>query len=178
MTSYADDHEVLASEDIYSKNGIKLIPHGTRISKKFYDRLVAHKLLKPIEQSLAISDALDARKLVELTHAEAHRVPSRTGSMLENRELLDKMQGLLGDIQLPAPLALKLSVVRVDQPNLFQHCLVTAMLSMVLAVRANLSRGEIRALALASIFHDLGETCIAPDILAPQHKITEAEYRR
>ena len=176
VTSYADDHEILASEDIYSQKGIKLIPNGTRISKKFYDRLVAHKLLKPIEQSLAISDALDARKLVELTHAEAHRVPS-LAPMLENRELLDKMQGLLGDVQLPAPLALKISVIRVDQPNFFQHCLITAMLSRVLAVRANLSRDEIRALALASIFHDLGETCIAPDIFAPQHKITEAEYR-
>ena len=176
VTHYADQHDVSASEDIFSKTGIKLVRKGTQLSGKFYERLVAHKLLKPIEQSLTATDILDASRIVLLAHAEARRVPS-LAPLLENAGLIDRMQRLLGDLTIPAPLALKLSVMQVDRPKLFQHSLIVAMLSMVLAARGHLSRDESRALALASIFHDLGEACIDPDILAPQHRFNEDEHR-
>ena len=88
VTQLADKQEVVASEDIFSKTGIKLVSSGTQLSGKFYDHLVAHKLLKPIEQSLSVADAINAAQLFDLTSAEARRVPSLV-TMFEQPETLE-----------------------------------------------------------------------------------------
>lgn len=76
VTDVAEQREVVASEDIYASNGMKLVSSGTRLTGKFYERLIEHKLLKPIEQSLSMADALDCASLVRLGYEEARRVPS------------------------------------------------------------------------------------------------------
>lgn len=76
VTELASKQKVVASENIYARNGIKLVNKGTNLSRRFYDRLVAHKLLKPIEQSLVATEAPDAKTLVTLAHAECRRIPS------------------------------------------------------------------------------------------------------
>ncbi len=176
VTDVAEQREVVASEDIYASNGMKLVSSGTRLTGKFYERLIEHKLLKPIEQSLSMADALDCASLVRLGYEEARRVPS-LAPLLEHSESLARLQLVFGDLQLPASLKLKISVMQEDRPQLFQHGLVTAMISTVLGIRGKLPRKELQTLALASIFHDVGELCIDPAILRPEHRLTSEERR-
>lgn len=176
VTSLADRQEVVASENIYASNGMKLLNKGAYLSGHFYDHLVAHKLLKPIGQSLVASQAPCANTLVTLAHAECRRIPSLV-PLMEQPDLLERMLGFLGGVRIPAPLALRLAVMRDDRPKLFQHSLIVAMLSVVLGVRAKLPIDELQALALASIFHDIGELCIAPDLLAEDHRLSDEERR-
>ena len=177
VTELGGRREIIAGEDIFASSGMKLVSKGSRLSSSFHDRLVAHKLLKPIEQSLSIDKPLDAKEIISLAHASACRVPSLT-PLLDNPELLERMFGLLGDLTIPAPLGLRLSVMQENHPKLFQHSLTVSMLSMVLGIRSKLTREEIQALALASIFHDIGELYIAPDILSQQHRLTLEERRQ
>lgn len=176
VTQLADKQEVVASEDIFSKTGIKLVSSGTQLSGKFYDHLVAHKLLKPIEQSLSVADAINAAQLFDLTSAEARRVPSLV-TMFEQPETLEQLQGCFHQLEIPAPLALRLSVMQEDRPELFQHSLTVAMLCMLMAVRDDLPLEEQQALALAGIFHDVGELYIDPELLAPGHRMDNEERR-
>ncbi len=176
VTNVAEQREVVASEDIYATSGIKLVSSGTRLTGKFYERLIEHKLLKPIEQSLSMADSLDCARLVSLGYEEARQVPS-LAPLLEQPESLERLQALFDDLQLPAPLILKLSVMQADRPQLFQHGLVTAMISTVLGIRGKLPRADLQALALASIFHDAGELYIDPAILRSEHRLTAAERR-
>lgn len=176
VTELADKREVLANEDIYSRNGIKLISKGKCLSGKFYDRLIEHKLLKPIELSVNLSDALDPAEIVSLAYSEAHRIPS-LAPLLSHPKLLDRMKKLFDGISLPGPLALKLSVMQEDRPKLFQHSLIVSMIAMILGVRNKMPRKSLQALALASIFHDIGELCIDPATLASSHRMTNDERR-
>ncbi|MBL0166660.1 MAG: HD domain-containing protein [Propionivibrio sp.] len=176
VTDVAEQREVLASEDIYASSGMKLVSAGTRLTGKFYERLIAHKLLKPIEQSLSIADPLDSARLVSLGYEEARRVPSLT-PLLDQPGSLERLQVVFGELQLPAPLMLKLAVMQADRPQLFQHGLITAMISTVLGIRGKLPRNDLQTLALAGIFHDIGELCIDPAILRPEHRLTAEERR-
>ena len=176
VTTLADKREVLASEDIYASGGMKLVSRGTRLSGSFYDHLVAHKLLKPIEQSLNVADALNSRKLVSLVHEKAHLVPSLK-PLIDQPELLERLGGLFNELKIPAPLALRLTVMQEEQPALFEHSLMSSVIATVLGVRGNLAREELQALALASIFHDIGELYIDPDFLAQEHQMTMDERR-
>ena len=176
ITQLADKRELVANEDVFSKNGIKLISNGTQLTGKYYDRLVTHKLLKPIEQSLVLTDAIDAMKLVTLAYEEARRVPS-LAQVIEQPKLLERLQGFFIRLEIPAPLALKLSLMQEDRPRLFQHSLIVAMLCTVMGVRAALSLEDLQALALAGTFHDIGELCLDPSLLAPSHRIDNDERR-
>ena len=176
VTELASKQKVVASENIYARNGIKLVNKGTNLSGRFYDRLVAHKLLKPIEQSLVATEAPDAKTLVTLAHAECRRIPSLV-PLMEQPDLLERMLGLLGDSKIPSPLALRLAVMQNNRPKLFQHSLIVAMISMVLGVREKLPLNDLQALALASMFHDVGELCIAPELIADDHRLTDDERR-
>jgi len=176
VTEVAEARDVVASEDIYARNGIKLVSCGTRLSGRFYERLIEHKLLKPIEYSLSIADAIDSARLATLVSAETCRVPS-LAPLLEQTESLEHLQSVFSALTIPAPLSLKLSVMQVDRPKLFLHGLISAMIATELGLRGKLPREGVQALALASIFHDAGELCIDPAILAPEHRMTADERR-
>ena len=176
VTELADTHEVLASEDIYASSGMKLVSRGTRLSGQFYDRLVAHKLLKPIEQSLSVTDALDTTKLVSLMHEEARRVPS-LAPLLEQPELLEQLGSHFSQLNIPAPLSLRLVVMQADRPKLFQHALISSVVATALGILGKLPREELQSLSLASIFHDVGELCIEPAFLEPGHQMSAEERR-
>ena len=175
VTNVANRREVLTSEDIYARGGIKLVARGTRLSGGFYERLVAHKLLKPIEQSIQIADAPDAPRLLALAHEQASRVPSL--QPLLGAGMLERLNELFAGVRIPAPLAVKLAIMQEDRPKLFQHSMVASVISVVLGVRGNLPPGELHALALASAFHDVGELCIDPAFFAQGHRMTMAERR-
>ena len=168
VTKLADTREVVASEDIYARVGMKLIGRGTRLSGELYDRLVTHKLLKPIEHSLSISDALDARQLVSLMQDEARHVPS-LAPLFAQPELLKQLGREFSQ------LTVRLAVMQSDRPKLFQHVLISAVVGTALGISGKLPREELQALSLASVFHDVGELCIQPTFLEPGHQMTALE---
>lgn len=176
VTDVAEQREVVASEDIYARNGTKLVSSGTRLTGKLYTRLIEHKLLKPIEQSLSMADTLDCASLIRLGYEEARRVPS-LAPLLDQPDSLKHLQLVFDDLQIPAPLTLKLSVMQQDRPQLFQHGLITAIISTVLGIRGKLPRNDLQTLAVAGMFHDVGELCIDPAILRPEHRLTTEERR-
>lgn len=88
------------------------------------------------------------------------------------------MFGLLGDLTIPVPLRVRLSVMQENHPQLFQHSLIVSMLSMVLGIRGKLTLEQLRALALASLFHDIGELYIAPSILSQRQHLSLEERRQ
>lgn len=176
VTELADTHEVVASEDIYASSGMKLVSRGTRLSGQFYDRLVAHKLLKPIEQSLSVSDALNTTQLVALMREEAVRVPS-LAPLFDQPELLEQLGKHFSQLSIPGPLTLRLAVMQSDRPTLFQHALISSVVATALGIRGKLPREELQALSLASLFHDVGELCIEPAFLEPGHQMSAEERR-
>lgn len=175
VTDLAEKREVTASEDIYARSGIKLVSRGTRLSGGFYERLVSHKLLRPIEQTIRIADAPDAAQIISLAHNEAQRIPSLRPLLGE--EMRVRISGLLSGASIPGPLAMKIAVIQEERPRLFQHSLLATVISMVLGVRGNLAPQDLRALALASLLHDIGELHIDPAVLEPGRRFSTDDLR-
>jgi hypothetical protein len=55
-------HDVQASEDIVARNGTKLLTKGARVNAALRDRLLDHKLRKPLEQCLEVVDGVVAER--------------------------------------------------------------------------------------------------------------------
>ncbi|BCB26754.1 hypothetical protein SKTS_16400 [Sulfurimicrobium lacus] len=175
VTDLSESVEVVSSEDIYSQSGIKLVNKGTRLDKSFYERLIHHKLASsPIDRSLAAKNgvtpyslALDAAKMID-----DDAVLGRMANALPDALLL---RNALAQIVLNPPLAFKLTLAREKHPELYSHSIRVALISLYLGASLHLKPADMKDLAAAAMFHDLGELHIDPALLDRTRTLTDAE---
>ena len=175
VTDLSEESTVLAKEDIFASCNIKLVSRGTRLSGEFYERLVAHKRLKPIEKSIAVESAPNLEELVSLAHAEAQQIPSL--KPLLGPAQVERISSLLAGIRIPEEISTQLAVMRSERPRLWRHSLLAGVIAMVLGIRAELPKEELHALAIGSLLHDIGELYIDPKMLASAHRLNADERR-
>lgn len=77
IAELGETHEVVAIEDIRSRTGVKPLARGARIRRAVLERLLQHKLLKPIDLSAEIRDSVDTLDLI----AEAEELMGRATEM-------------------------------------------------------------------------------------------------
>jgi HD-GYP domain-containing protein (c-di-GMP phosphodiesterase class II) len=176
VTEVGDTQEIVAHEDIYASNGMKLIAKGAPINSRQFERLTQHKLSTPLDRMLTASKPVDATALaIEVdkildTDGRYRQIAARTG---DPRALKQS----LGALRLPGPILLRLTVMRERFDNMFQHSVRCAMIAYALAQRMGLSSREKDDLLLAALCHDIGEMHTDPALLAPDHNITPEERR-
>jgi putative nucleotidyltransferase with HDIG domain len=176
LTGMGDKREVIVAEDIYASNGIKLLAKGARINSLQYERLTRHRLSAPLDSMLtterpvdATALALAADKVIE-QQAAYRRIVIRAGDQA-------KLKYHLGALRIPEAVKVRLTVMKEQHQDLYQHSLRTAILAFALAQRIGLPPTQYEAAILAALCHDCGEMHTDPVILDPSHTITPEERR-
>lgn len=173
VTELGDTHEIVASCDIYSQSGMKLVASGIRITSTLYERLVHHKLLPQLDMALAVENMLDQEAILQ-----------DALGLIQTNERLKNVAGVVGKddyrriilaIQLPAPLAFKLTVAREKFNRIYQHSLLLLIVSVYLARHDGMRAEEEEWVATAALFHDLGLLHIDPALLEPSHVMSPDE---
>lgn len=176
VAALARQQTVTAHEDIYCDTGMKLVAKGTALGEEQFQRLARHKLNEPLDNMLVSERAIDAASL-----------SIEAGKILENDPIYTRLGSRSGDplaikhglaaLKLPAPLLMRLTVMREQRAELFQHSLRTAIIAYALAQRLRTPQAERPILLLAALCHDLGEMHTDPALLASGHAITPEERR-
>lgn len=176
VTEVGEKQEVVAHEDIYAANGMKLLAKGARIDRSKWEHLTAHKLKAPLDALLLTSGMMDqvalAAEADKLFAADPLlvRLSARSGDPLS-------FKFILGRIVLPHPIAFRLTVMHADRTELFRHSLRTAIIAHFLGVQLKLSEVQKDSLLLSALCHDLGEMHTDPSLLASGHRIDGDERR-
>jgi putative nucleotidyltransferase with HDIG domain len=176
VAALARQRAVMAHQDIYCHNGMKLVAKGTQLGDEQFERLAQHKLAEPLDRMLISERAIDAAGLA----IEAGKILERDAvyARLGNRsgDPLAVKHGLAA-LKLPTALLMRLTVMREQRPAMFQHSLRTAMVAHALAQRLKLSANDRELLLLAALCHDIGEMHTDPLLLDSGHNITPEERR-
>lgn len=171
-----ENNEIVAHEDIYATNGMKLLAKGTRVNASTHRRLIAHRLELPLDMVLSAAESVDEVSMAR----DMERIIS-TDPTLQNITLRSGdpkgYRSTLGTLSIPAPLLFRLTVMRDDRHELYQHSLKTAIIAHSLGVRIGLGQGGLQTLFLASICHDFGELHTDPAILSKGRAIQGSERR-
>jgi HD-GYP domain-containing protein (c-di-GMP phosphodiesterase class II) len=168
------ERDVIAHQDIYSSTGIKLVAKGSRLTPAQFERLTQHKLTAPLDHMIDSEDPVDAEFLAAtaariLDHETVYaRMAAHTGDALAVKH------GLAG-LKLPRPALMRLTVMREQRLETFEHSIRAAMIAHALAQRLGLPAQDRYHLLMAAISHDFGEMHTDPAILAAGHDITPAE---
>lgn len=176
LTAMADQRTVVADAAIYTDNGIKLVEKGTRIDSRLYDRLVQHKLREPIDRHLSIENPVDVPALLAAGQVLVAQevLPNMVAEALGSAA---RLLAPLRSLPLPASMACKLTVMRDQRPELFQHSLQMMMVAVFLGIKSGLTERECATLAAAALLHDLGVLHMDPAWSDPDHKVVGAQRK-
>ena len=158
--------EIKVTEDVFSASGIKLIGKGTRINEGLYDRIVTHKLMKPLEGSISVGEPVTPHALTTTAEMLLDSSPS-LAKLLSRGAPEDGALGVVKRASFGEQAGSLLKVHEARLPQSLNHGVLVGLLSMGMMKR--LRPGDAAALdhlIVASIFHDIGELYIDPALHA------------
>lgn len=176
VLALSEEVGVTATEDIYDANGIKLLAKGAQVSRKLQERLIVHRLRKPIESCIAVEGAVDARSLAACVARIGEESPAigailavsgTTGSMLARD---------IGALAFAPPLAMMLTMIDRGDPNGLRHVAEVATLALAFATQAGLGPDGRQVAAMAGVLHDIGELYINPALIRATHVLSAEEW--
>ena len=176
VSTASEKVEVVASEDIFNEKGILLWKKGALIDKRLKDRLLAHKLNKPLEASISAVNGVTASSI--LKEAE---------SILESDSIIERFVAphrviVLNTLRrrlppLHASVTTALTIVNENETGGFHHAVTVALLGTALAVRQNMSEADIGIVAMGGLLHDIGELYVNPDYLKSKRPLLPHEWK-
>lgn len=179
LASLANQEEVSTSEDVYSSCGMKLIAKGATLSHDLYERIVAHKLKKPLEVCVSGSSPVTPKALADAATALMDSSPSLVrfmGSDCADSAVQSVVKRAKYSSQ--AGTLLKLHQSKIDRS--VHHGMLVGLLAMGMHRRLSQSGAEgLDNLIVASIFHDIGELYLPPELFRdPEIPLSPEEWRQ
>lgn len=175
VVDLGDVTEVVASEDILTASLHKLIQEGTKIDSSFYEKLIQHKLLKPIDHSVIVIDGITPGKII-----------SDATIMVSTDTYLNKMffkqpevpVDIFKKLHIENALSLKLTIAKQNHPRLYHHSIKVALTAIYFGYSNALPNSDLIALATAGLFHDIGELHLNPEIQDQDKPLCEDDWHQ
>lgn len=176
VLALSEEVGVTATEDIYDTHGNKLLAKGAQVSRRLQERLIVHRLRKPIESCIAVDGAVDASSLAACA-TRAVEESAALGAILALSGLTGgALRRELDALAFSPPLAMMLTMIDRGDPNGLRHVAEVATLALAFAAHAGLAPDVRRTSAMAGVLHDIGELYINPELLRATHVLAPEEW--
>jgi len=175
VVATSQSHEVAVTEDIFTGNGIKLIAKGAHIDAAMRDRLLEHKLRKPLEECVQVVGGVTGAALAAVCESSLDKHPLLRALCATERGR--SAAESLAAMPFPVPLQSLLSVYA-NAPGRIEHAVGVATIALALARK--LLPGDVerhRLLATAGLVHDVGELYIDPSYLSKGVRLDADKWR-
>lgn len=172
----SENMRVEASEDIFDARGNKLLAKGAQVSRALQERLIAHKLKKPLEACIFVEGGVDGNSV----RAAAERVMSTSAAL--NHILTVTHTGgsspvaLLSQLKFGSALSMMLTIAEREGGSALDHAVTVSLLSIALSKKAKLSQADQAIAGLAGLLHDVGELYIDPAFLVKGKRLLPHEW--
>ena len=154
VTAMGERRRVVAHRDIYNERGVKMAATGLRINREVFDRLVNQKLIPPLEEALAVEDAVDAAAVASEAREALRRSPALAAVTAGLPD--DPAEAVAHAALLTPATAFKLTVAREEAPEIWRHSVLVALVCHYLGSRLGLPRNTVDELITAGLLHDIG----------------------
>lgn len=169
-------NNVYSTEDIVNEQNMPLVKKGSRITPEIAQRILKHKLLKPIELQVQLDKSIRKETLLK----EFERLLKKyvdLEQLFEASEYKKPFLQLVKTYILSPLLIQKLTVFSQQLPAEFEKTLFCTLLATLFAFEARLDKKQIIATYVSGLSHDLGYLHISPDIFKEDKKLTPGEWR-
>jgi HD-GYP domain-containing protein (c-di-GMP phosphodiesterase class II) len=176
IMALAEQQDIVAAEDIVDDRGIKLWAKGQKVSRSLQEKLLRHRLARPLETALTVDGGIVAEQVVTecLRLAESNELMRRICGGAAARSLLSGFR----NTPLPGPFKLLLTSARETGLATYQHSLHCVGICAGIAARLNLSDHDAQQLLLSALLHDIGELYIDPGYIRSTSRLAPSEWRQ
>lgn len=184
MTAYAEylssvqkKTEIVATDDICNAQGQLIVKKGAILSDAMTDRIVRFKLMRPVEECVAISNELDDLRLLVMfkKFIESDAIYQDLYKRLGMESSLKSGCEALAVFPL---LRQKLTVLAFELPRTFQQALFCAWWSLVICQRLSYNKIECHSVFIAAMTHDIGFLHIDPEIFNKKTRLALNEVKQ
>lgn len=191
MTDTSSDHQhfasavvqlgeqqgVVATQAIFNTQGLKIIDKGVAINSALYDRLMRHKLAKPLEESVHSSCPVKGETLKNSAEAIMRDTPF-FGRMAADEKTRKMLLNVIETIPLPDAMAFQLTVAHDVRPEIYLHLVRTALTAAWLTRTPLVSRYDLGMAAAGGLLHDVGMLHVDPMLLQPDRTLNRDQRRQ
>lgn len=163
-----------ATEDIVCGNGVKLVAKGAAIDGRMRDRLLQHKLRKPLEACTRIVAGVSARPMDAIADRLMHE-HALLGSLCRPEQAATVLAGFR-DLRLSVPMDTLLTVYADSGPTKLMHAVGVSLIAGALTTTLHPER-PLAPVLVAGLMHDVGELYIDPAILGTSTRLTPEQWR-
>jgi|GEM_PF-710180 len=149
-------------EDIKNINGALLVKSGKNINDATCQKLLNHKLQRPLDDYLQFTDQVTEAKLVEEVICLAS--DALAGTNIDFNQVVKTVSEIVKGLQYDKTILNKLTVYKYDSEDNFDHSLSVALLSTEIGKALNFSLHQLTELFSVCLFHDIGEMHIEKSI--------------
>ena len=170
LASLNETNTVVANEDIYNSDGTLLLAKGNTYSQKRASTIAKHKLIKPLEQSIAIETTIDAAKLFGQMMKFCRSLPGV--EVITRSEIVQS--SLERECQYYSEFPLlrqKLTVLADTLPEIYYNSLFSAIVGTVLAIDLKLGEDDRHAAFVGGLMHNTGFLHLDPEITADERQL-------
>ena len=172
-----EHYQVCASEDIYDAKGVKLLAKGAALAPGMQERLIRHKLHKPLETSLSVADGVTIDMVVAVARQLLDELPplQAFAGAVSAREATFEV---LARISLNNSMTTLLTMAyKAEGQRHFKHTVLVGLIATMIAMRAKLSPDEVLTVAHAGLLHDIGEMYLDPAYLKSGMHLKPEEWK-
>ena len=177
VMNLSEQMDVEASEDIFDARGTKLVAKGARISRVLQEKLILHKLSKPLESSIAVEGGVNMNSVV-LEAERMAEINGPTGAILRTvgKGGMSPFQ-ILKQTKFGNAMGLMLTIIERGGESALSHSVIVSLASVCLAKRMGLNDKDQAIVAMAGLLHDIGELYIEPEYLSSKKRLLPHEWR-
>lgn len=176
LMAMGPNYGVTTAEDVRNQQGAIVVPRGKVLSKDLADRIITHKLIKPLETSLLLEGGLTAQQLYRI-YAESIKENADYRLFHESWNLHRMLAKACKYFERFPLLIQKMTVMKERIPHVFNQGLFTAYISMAMALKMGASKQDCLNVFIAGLVHDIGMLHIEPGIIDKQGEYTAEEWR-
>lgn len=170
----AETTKVIASEAIFDTHGTKLWAAGARITPELKERLMRHKLRKPLETSLSVEDCVTQATILAAAERLIEEVPALQVIMANQQAAILKV---VAEITLQPVVALLMTVADKSREGALRHGVLVALIAVSLGLHRKRSGSDPALLALTGLIHDIGLLYVQPDFLLSDCSLKSNEWK-
>lgn len=169
--------DVIATENICNSQGQLLIPKGKQIDAKAAERVIKFKLLKPIEDAVAIDKELNKDRLKARFTSYLSMDPSFI-ALQQKVDITKELDTCCEAVCKFDILRQKLTVLSLQLPRQFDQALFVGWFSIAILKHEKAPEERLIAGFIAALTHDLGSLHINPELLNSNKKFTDDEFKQ
>lgn len=163
-----------ATEDIVSGTGVKLVAKGAAIDARMRDRLLQHKLMKPLEACTRVVAGVSTRPMDAIADRLMHQ-HALLASLCRAEQAASVLQGFR-QLQLSPQLDTLLTVYADSGETKLAHAVGVSLIAGALQLTLN-PQAPLAPVLLAGLMHDIGELYIDPAILRHAGRLAPEQWR-